>query len=335
MKPGVDQFAVGRAAGGEQTHPPAGAEAEVLRRALAVMCRRADCREKVLPWLGSRLAADGILVAVSWSGSAACPRPVLPMGARTLRSCRAAASATHRSAAHRLRGRCRVPLRLVGRRRHATPGSRWWIAPRGDCAPEPGSWPRSSEPARNGKAGGRCSTTGPMRNFTADAPNRLWLKRITENMERKSYLCAIKDPFSEGASWAGILSPTACKPRRASDGENAIARRGDVAGGVVHSDRGSQFRSRKVLRTLERHGLVDQYRARRCCRGQRGHGQASSRCCRRRPQPPLRGQPDELENRDRGLDRAEVSPAAPSGSAGPFDPIELKTTMSTNVAVAA
>lgn len=38
--------------------------------------------------------------------------------------------------------------------------------------------------------------------------------------------------------------------------ENAIARRRDGAGCVVHSDRGSQFRSRKVRRTLERHGLV-------------------------------------------------------------------------------
>jgi transposase InsO family protein len=38
--------------------------------------------------------------------------------------------------------------------------------------------------------------------------------------------------------------------------ENAIARRGDVAGCILHSDRGSQFRSRKVLRTLGCHGLV-------------------------------------------------------------------------------
>ena len=38
--------------------------------------------------------------------------------------------------------------------------------------------------------------------------------------------------------------------------ENAIARRGDVAGCVVHSDRGSQFRSRKFVRALHRHDLV-------------------------------------------------------------------------------
>ena len=37
---------------------------------------------------------------------------------------------------------------------------------------------------------------------------------------------------------------------------SAVARRGDVAGCVVHSDRGSRFRSRKVLRELHRHDLV-------------------------------------------------------------------------------
>ncbi len=39
--------------------------------------------------------------------------------------------------------------------------------------------------------------------------------------------------------------------------EMAVARRGgDVAGCIVHSDRGSQFRARKVHRALARHGLV-------------------------------------------------------------------------------
>lgn len=37
---------------------------------------------------------------------------------------------------------------------------------------------------------------------------------------------------------------------------NAVARRGDVAGCVVHTDRGSQFRSRKFVRTLGNHDMV-------------------------------------------------------------------------------
>jgi len=39
--------------------------------------------------------------------------------------------------------------------------------------------------------------------------------------------------------------------------ETAVARRGgDVAGCILHSDRGSQFRARKLKRCLNRHGLV-------------------------------------------------------------------------------
>lgn len=37
---------------------------------------------------------------------------------------------------------------------------------------------------------------------------------------------------------------------------NAVALRGDVAGCVIHSDRGSQFRSRKFLREISRHRMT-------------------------------------------------------------------------------
>ena len=95
------------------------------------------------------------------------------------------------------------------------------------------------------------------RNFTADAPNRLWLTDITEHPtgEGKLYLCAVKDAFSGrivGYSIAGRM-----KARLAINAlDNAVARRGDVAGCTVHSDRGSQFRSRKYLHALHRHGLI-------------------------------------------------------------------------------
>ncbi|CPT92103.1 transposase subunit [Mycobacteroides abscessus] len=37
---------------------------------------------------------------------------------------------------------------------------------------------------------------------------------------------------------------------------NAVARRGDVNGCIVHSDRGSQFRSRKFAHTLNQHNMI-------------------------------------------------------------------------------
>lgn len=120
---------------------------------------------------------------------------------------------------------------------------------------------------RNGKQPGPavhddlCTVTdekGRIRHkFTADAPNQLWLTDITEHTtaEGKLYLCAIKDVFSNRI--VGYSIDSRMKSRLAVNAlENAVARRDDVAGCVVHSDRGSQFRSRKFLRTLARHHLV-------------------------------------------------------------------------------
>lgn len=121
-------------------------------------------------------------------------------------------------------------------------------------------WWSSFGKQRRGKRG----RTGPPvhddlvgRDFTATASNQLWLTDITEHRtgEGKLYLCAIKDVFANRI--VGYSIDTRMKSRLAVRAlENAVARRGDVAGCVVHSDRGSQFRSRKFLRALARHGLV-------------------------------------------------------------------------------
>uniref|UniRef100_UPI0039BF5AF2 IS3 family transposase n=1 Tax=Lentzea alba TaxID=2714351 RepID=UPI0039BF5AF2 len=79
------------------------------------------------------------------------------------------------------------------------------------------------------------------RDFTATAPNLLWLADITEHRtaEGKLYLCAVKDAcsnrimgYSIGSRMKSRLAVTALT--------NALACRGDVAGCVVHTDRGSQ-----------------------------------------------------------------------------------------------
>lgn len=95
------------------------------------------------------------------------------------------------------------------------------------------------------------------REFTADAPNRLWLTDITEHRtsEGKLYLCAIKDVFSNKI--VGYSIDSRMKSRLVVNAiDNAAALRGNVAGCVVHSDRGSQFRSRKAIRALARHRMV-------------------------------------------------------------------------------
>ncbi|WP_116410243.1 IS3 family transposase [Subtercola boreus] len=93
--------------------------------------------------------------------------------------------------------------------------------------------------------------------FTADRPNQLWLTDITEHKtsEGKLYLCAVKDVF--GNKIVGYSIDSRMKSALAVNAlNNAVAMRGDVAGCVVHSDRGSQFRSRKFLRALASHRMV-------------------------------------------------------------------------------
>jgi len=93
--------------------------------------------------------------------------------------------------------------------------------------------------------------------FTAEAPNQLWLADITEHRtgEGKLYLCAIKDVYSNRI--VGYSISDRMKSRLAVDALNsAVARRADVAGCILHTDRGSQFRSRKFVHALNRHGMV-------------------------------------------------------------------------------
>lgn len=77
----------------------------------------------------------------------------------------------------------------------------------------------------------------------------------TQASEGKLYLCAVKDVFSNRIAGYSIdsrmqssLAVTAVN--------NAVLRRGSVAGCVLHTDRESQFRSRKLQRTLTSHGMV-------------------------------------------------------------------------------
>ena len=95
------------------------------------------------------------------------------------------------------------------------------------------------------------------RDFTADDVNELWLTDITEHWTDKGklYLCAIKDVFS--GRIVGYSSSDRMKARLAVNAlDNAVSRRRDAAGCIVHSDRGSQFRSRMFVHALNRHHLI-------------------------------------------------------------------------------
>jgi len=95
------------------------------------------------------------------------------------------------------------------------------------------------------------------RDFTAARPDRTWLTDITEHptAEGKLYLCAFKDVYSGrivgysmGSRMTAGLAVSALR--------NAIALREPAGTVVVHSDRGSQFRSAAFVAALTGHGLT-------------------------------------------------------------------------------
>jgi hypothetical protein len=94
---------------------------------------------------------------------------------------------------------------------------------------------------KNGKPGPPVHDDLVARDFTAEEPNTLWLADITEHQTRegKLYLCAIKDAFSNRI--VGYCMDSRMKSRLATTALNhAVARRGEVAGCILHTDRGSQ-----------------------------------------------------------------------------------------------
>ncbi|QIM16370.1 IS3 family transposase [Leucobacter insecticola] len=94
------------------------------------------------------------------------------------------------------------------------------------------------------------------REFTATGPNQVWLTDITEHWtgEGKLYLCAIKDLWSNKI--VGQSMGPRMKARLAVQAlTNAVQQRGYPEGVIVHSDRGSQFRSRKFQKALKRYRL--------------------------------------------------------------------------------
>ncbi len=91
---------------------------------------------------------------------------------------------------------------------------------------------------------------------TAERPNALWLTDITEHRtcEETVYLCAMNDVFTNRIM--GYFIDTQMKARIAVNAlEMAVTHQGQPTGVIVHSQRGSQFRSRKFCKALKRYEL--------------------------------------------------------------------------------
>ena len=179
---------------------------------------------------------------------------------------------------------------------------------------------------KNGKTGPPVHDDLVGRIFTAPTPNRLWLADITEHRtgEGKLYLCAIKDVCSNRI--VGYSMDSRMKSRLATQAlANAVARRGDVAGCVVHSDRGSQFRSRKFVLALSHNDMVGSMGR----VGAAGDNAAMESFFSLLQKNVLDRQalehPRGTTDRDRHLDRTHLPPAPPPGRPRTVDPDRIRS----------
>jgi putative transposase len=95
------------------------------------------------------------------------------------------------------------------------------------------------------------------RDFSASAPNELWLTDITEHPTRegKVYCCVVLDLFSRKA--VGWAIDRRCEAVLVNDAlSNAAGTRVTTAETVIHSDHGTQFTSWAFSENIRRLGLL-------------------------------------------------------------------------------
>lgn len=97
-----------------------------------------------------------------------------------------------------------------------------------------------------------CSNATPH----ADRVNIVWVTDSTEHWTRegKLYLCAINDLYSRTIV-GYVMSSRMKSPLVVEALEDAMRKRGFLGGVVIHSDRGSQFASRKFRTALKVYGV--------------------------------------------------------------------------------
>jgi len=112
---------------------------------------------------------------------------------------------------------------------------------------------RRRGPASDGAA----ATDLVLRRFAADAPNRLWMTDITEHPTRegKLYCCVVLDAYARSVVGWSIDNQQAASLVTNALGM-AIGRRKPAAGGIVHSDHGSQFTSWAFSERVKTAGLA-------------------------------------------------------------------------------
>lgn len=145
------------------------------------------------------------------------------------------------------------------------------------------------------------------RDFRTHDLDRVWLTDITEHptSEGKLYLCAVKDVCSNRIVGDSINERMTSNLAVAAISNAVTRRRADghaPAGCIVHSDRGSQFRSRAFVTTARPAPARGIDGSCRCCRRQRSKGGIVRALAKQRPQHSPLDQPRRVTDGDHHLD---------------------------------
>jgi len=111
---------------------------------------------------------------------------------------------------------------------------------------------------KTGKPGPAVHDDLLQRDFSAERANQRWVGDITEHWtgEGKLYLCTFKDLWSNRIVGYSIADRMTAELAVAAISNAAALRDMAYAGVIVHTDRGSQFRSRKFVNRLKEHKMV-------------------------------------------------------------------------------
>ena len=174
------------------------------------------------------------------------------------------------------------------------------VGARPQARPQPQA--RTAGPRRPGRAASSPPT----------GPNVLWLTDITEHPtgEGKLYLCAVKDACSNRIVGYSIDRPDDLRSWPSTRCATPSPCAGRV-GTVVHSDRGSQFRSHAYVRALRERRPARVDGPGRGLRRQRRDGVLLQPAAEERPQPPTLADPRRAPPGDRHLDREDLPPPTP------------------------
>ena len=163
------------------------------------------------------------------------------------------------------------------------------------------------------------------RKFIAETPNTLLLTDITEHWtdEGKLYLCAIKDVWSNRI--VGYSIDSNMKATLAVRALHSAIGARPHEGCVLHSDRGSQFRSKKFVRTLTNNGLLGSMGRLGACADNAAMESFFALLQKNVLDRQRWRTRAELRLAHRHLDRADLPPQASATQAGTLTPIEFET----------